>query len=236
MFVVTVTFTLKPGARGAFLALVTKNAETSLALEPGCRRFDVCTSRERSEEVFLYEVYDDEQAFAAHRTMPHYHEFNSGSGPLVAGKTVQTHDLERTGAARSEHPTSAILKERDRPRISRAGGASTVQMVTPESGAGAFLNGFTDIPPGAGIALHFHNCEESVLIVAGRATVEVDGETFGAEVGDVTWLPGEVPHRFVNPSETEPLRIFWTYASTGATRTLVETGETAPILAERGLA
>lgn len=130
---------------------------------------------------------------------------------------------------------SAILREQERPKIRRIGGSSTTQMVTPQCGAEAFLNGFTDIPPTAAIPLHFRNCEESVLIVRGRATVEVDGETFGASVGDVTWLPRDVPHRFINPSETEILRIFWTYASISATRTLVETGETGPVLAEHSV-
>jgi len=126
----------------------------------------------------------------------------------------------------------AILQEEESPKIRRAGGASTTQMVTPRCGAEAFLNGFTDIPPGAAIPLHFHNCEESVLIVRGRATVEIDGETFSASAGDVTWLPRDVPHRFINPSDSENLRIFWTYASVSATRTLVETGETGAVLAE----
>ena len=130
-------------------------------------------------------------------------------------------------------PKGAILLEEERPRIRRAGGASTTQMVTPGCGAEAFLNGFTDIPPKAAIPLHFHNCEESVLIVRGWASVEIDGETFSASAGDVTWLPRDVPHRFINPSATEDLRIFWTYASVSATRTLVETGETGPILAEQ---
>lgn len=129
-------------------------------------------------------------------------------------------------------PTHAILSESQRPRISRGGGASTVQMVTPDSGARAFLNGFTDIPPGAAIPLHHHDCEESVLIVHGSATVEIDGARHDAFAGDVTWLAAGVPHRFINPAADQPLRIFWTYASTTATRTLVETGETASILAE----
>ncbi len=69
-------------------------------------------------------------------------------------------------------------------------------------------------------------------MVEGAATVEVDGETFSAVAGDVVWQPPNIPHRFLNPSATETLRIFWTYASVEATRTLVETGETGPILAE----
>ena len=109
--------------------------------------------------------------------------------------------------------TGAILREADLPKISRGGGASTTQMVTPLCGSRSFLNGFTDIPPGASIPLHYHNCEESVLIVRGLATVEVDGAYFAASAGDVTWLPENLPHRFINQSETELLRIFWTYAA-----------------------
>ncbi len=125
-----------------------------------------------------------------------------------------------------------ILHPADMPRISRQGGASTIQMVTPRIGASAFLNGFTDIPPSAAIPLHFHNCEESVLIVAGNAKVEIDGEFYEAATGDVTWLPAGIPHRFINQSDTHLLRIFWTYSSIQATRTHVATGIEVPIMSE----
>ncbi|MBU2286990.1 MAG: cupin domain-containing protein, partial [Gammaproteobacteria bacterium] len=49
---------------------------------------------------------------------------------------------------------------------------------------------------------------------------------------DTTWLPANLSHRFRNVSATEPMKIFWTYASTAPTRTLTETGETNPITAE----
>jgi hypothetical protein len=41
-----------------------------------------------------------------------------------------------------------------------------------------------------------------------------------------------VSHRFRNQSATEPMKIFWTYASVHATRTLTESGQTSPISAE----
>lgn len=129
----------------------------------------------------------------------------------------------------------AIRREADRVRHARGGGASTVQMITPDAGARNFINGFTDIPPGAGIPLHFHNCEESVLIVTGEAMVEIDGAERPASATDVVWIAAGVPHRFRNPSDSAPLRIFWTYASATATRTLVETGEERPVAAEHGL-
>lgn len=129
---------------------------------------------------------------------------------------------------------SVIRRENDRPRHARGGGASTVQMITADAGAAALLNGFTDLPPGAGIPLHLHNCEESVLVVSGDAIVEIDGERFEASASDVVWVAANTPHRFSNPSADAPLRIFWTYASADATRTLVETGETRRVAADHG--
>ena len=128
--------------------------------------------------------------------------------------------------------TVAILREKDLATISRVGGVSTAQMVMPKCGAKSILNGFTTIPPRAAIPLHYHNCEESVVIVQGNATVEVDGKQFIAGVSDVTWLPANMPHRFINSSESGGLRIFWTYASGTATRTLIDSGETGPIWVE----
>ena len=94
------------------------------------------------------------------------------------------------------------------------------------------LNGFTSIAPGAAIARHYHNCEESVLIVSGAGVAEVDGADIAVAEGEVTWIPAEVPHRFRNPSADTPLVIFWTYANAGATRTIVETGQTHTINSE----
>lgn len=128
--------------------------------------------------------------------------------------------------------TSCIRRQSDRPRHARPGGACTVQMITPDTGAQALLNGFTDIPPGSGIPLHFHNVEESVLILTGEARVEIDGEIQNAQAHDVVWIAAGIPHRFVNASDTDLLRIFWTYAGADATRTLVETGHTARVAVE----
>lgn len=131
-------------------------------------------------------------------------------------------------------PKAARLSAGDRPSFSRGGGASTTPLVGRDCGAAALLNGFTDIPPGTAIPFHFHNCEESVLVVAGDAVVEIaGGETMILAAGDVTWMPPGLAHRFRNPSATETLRIFWTYAAADATRTLVDSGETVAVAAEK---
>ena len=124
-----------------------------------------------------------------------------------------------------------ILRPGDLPSYGRGAGNTTIPLAGPRIGAG-FLNGLTIIAPGSAIPLHVHNCEESVVVLEGEAVAEIDGERHALSAHDASWIPAELPHRFINASPTEPLTILWTYARPDATRTLVETGETKPIAAE----
>lgn len=129
-------------------------------------------------------------------------------------------------------PSPAVLRQAELPAADRGGGNRTIPLVTRATGTRQMLNGITIIAPGSAIPLHTHNCEETVIVIAGRATAEIDGATHDLGVFDTSWIPEGLPHRFRNPSPDEELRIFWTYASVDATRTLVETGETRPVSAE----
>ena len=126
----------------------------------------------------------------------------------------------------------AVLYPAQMKAYERGGGAKTIPLVGPRIGAKSFLNGMTIFAPGAAIPLHTHNCEESVLLLEDEAIAEIDGERHAIKAGDISWIPEGVPHRFINASSTEGMRILWIYARTDATRTLVETGETRPVLAE----
>jgi quercetin dioxygenase-like cupin family protein len=127
---------------------------------------------------------------------------------------------------------AAVLRPSERPIADRGGGARTIPLVTPGSGARQLLNGITIFDPGAAIGQHFHNCEESVMVLEGDAIAVLDGVEHRLGAGDTTWIAAGVPHFFRNASATEAMRIFWTYASIEATRTLVATGETRPVAAE----
>lgn len=126
----------------------------------------------------------------------------------------------------------AVLRPAELPAADRGGGNKTIPLVTPRVGSRQMLNGITAIAPGQAIGLHAHNCEESVIVIEGRGVVELDGEDHPVGTFDTTWVPAGVPHRFKNTSAAEPLRIFWTYASPEATRTLIATGETHSIASE----
>lgn len=115
----------------------------------------------------------------------------------------------------------------------RGGGARTTPLVTRGIGSTSLLNGITEFGPGAAIPVHTHNCEESVLVLEGDAIAELDGVQHAMSATDTTWVPAGVPHRFINASDGKPMRIFWTYASIDATRTIVATGETRSVDSER---
>ncbi|MDG4662978.1 dimethylsulfonioproprionate lyase family protein [Mycobacterium sp. 236(2023)] len=116
----------------------------------------------------------------------------------------------------------------------RGGGARTIPLVSQQVGAQDFLNGITMFAPGTAIPEHFHNCDESVLILKGSAVAHIDGEQHPVQTGDTSFIPAGIPHFFKNASDTEELHIFWTYASIDANRTIVATGVTTRIDEEHG--
>lgn len=118
---------------------------------------------------------------------------------------------------------AAILRPDALPVNDRGNGARTIPLVTRKCGSTSLINGITAFDPGAKIGLHFHNCEESVMILEGEAVAEIDGIRHALKAGDTTWIPANVPHRFLNESNAL-MRIFWTYATVDATRTMVATG------------
>jgi putative monooxygenase len=118
----------------------------------------------------------------------------------------------------------------------RGGGARTTPFVNARIGSRKTLSGITEFDPGAAIPLHFHNCEETVLLLSGQGVAEIDGEEFPVGPLHVSWIPPGIPHCFRNTSQTEKMRIYWTYASIDADRTIVATGVTTRIDEEHGVA
>ena len=126
----------------------------------------------------------------------------------------------------------AILRPSALPAHERGGGARTIPRGTRTPGAPRYIPGRPMFEPNAAIPLHSHNCDESVMLLEGHAIAEIDGVQHEVEPGDTTFIPANIPHRFINRSDTQGMKILWTYASVDATRTLIATGDTRPIDAE----
>jgi len=131
---------------------------------------------------------------------------------------------------------AVILRPAEIAARDRGGGASTIPLVSRSVGAQVFLNGITRFKPGAAIAEHVHNCDESVVILEGNAVVHIDGVAHEVTVGDTSFVPAGIPHYFENASSAEEMHIFWTYSSIDATRTIVATGVTTRVDEEHGTA
>src|ERR1700751_1613557 len=106
-------------------------------------------------------------------------------------------------------------------RVERGGGVYSLPMVSAADGAENMLTGMTVFPPGGGIALHTHNCEESVVILEGEAVREVEDARYRLSTFDAGYLPDGRRHRFSNAGDGV-LRILWIYGSIDMVRTYVD--------------
>ncbi len=67
-------------------------AQTCLEREPGCRRYDICHDPVEGTSFLLYQIYDDQAAYLAHRELPHYAEFRTLVDPWTRSRRVLTYD------------------------------------------------------------------------------------------------------------------------------------------------
>ncbi len=126
---------------------------------------------------------------------------------------------------------SHILRYRDLNEIDRGTGVKTRLLVSRRLGAENLTTGITTFQPGSKIARHWHNCDESVVILEGEAVCEIDGQFYNLSQYDTTFVPANVPHRFMNQTD-KPMAILWTYAAGYVTRTFADTGVTVEHLSE----
>lgn len=91
MFIVAVRFQIHPDHTATFRDAVLINAAASERDEPGCHQFDACFNADGTE-CFLYEVYDDEAAFGAHRASPHFNTFWETVQPIITDRRFESYE------------------------------------------------------------------------------------------------------------------------------------------------
>jgi len=89
-FVVLATWRAQPEHVDRVAELLRQLSPLSRA-EPGCRYYQAQVSPDEPATFVIYEVYDDEAAFAAHRAGDHFQQLAVGQAiPLLADRSVRT--------------------------------------------------------------------------------------------------------------------------------------------------
>ena len=88
MFVITVDFEIKSEYVNEFRSRVLQQAKDSLDNEEKCLKFDVCFDETNKNKVFLYEIYNNKDAFDYHLGSDHYLNFDNDIKKWVTKKIV----------------------------------------------------------------------------------------------------------------------------------------------------
>jgi quinol monooxygenase YgiN len=88
MFVNAVDLDIVPAERENYLAAIKENGAAA-AMEPGCRRFDILNLASDPNHFLLYEVYDNEAAFKAHRETEHFKKYAAATAKMVAKRDAR---------------------------------------------------------------------------------------------------------------------------------------------------
>ncbi len=91
MFIVAVQFTFAAENAETFKDAILPNAAASAQTEPGCHQFDVCFSADKTK-CFLYEVYDDEAAFFAHKETAHFKKFAAATADIILERRFDSYE------------------------------------------------------------------------------------------------------------------------------------------------
>ena len=89
MLALWVKVQVRPDQRERFLNAIETDALGSERDEPACLRFNVLQDAEDESTYYFYEVYENEAAVKAHRTMSHYATWKA-AGDTLAGPVEVT--------------------------------------------------------------------------------------------------------------------------------------------------
>ena len=87
-YINAVDLDINPADTAKFLEFVKANGAASVK-EPGCREFNITVLAKDPNHVFLFEVYDNEAALAAHRETAHFKKFFATAGSMIADRNVR---------------------------------------------------------------------------------------------------------------------------------------------------
>jgi quercetin dioxygenase-like cupin family protein len=114
-----------------------------------------------------------------------------------------------------------VIRREEVESLQRAPGVSVASSVTKEVGATEISSGITTFQAGWSNTTHYHNAEESVIVMEGEGILMINGEENHLRQYDAALITPGTHHRLINTGEI-PFKIASSYATVDVTRTLVD--------------
>ncbi|MDA0265002.1 MAG: cupin domain-containing protein [Chloroflexi bacterium] len=103
----------------------------------------------------------------------------------------------------------------------RRPGVVLSSLVDGDTGATKISSGVAEFAAGASAPTHFHDAEESVIVIEGEGLMVINGEEHIVRPNDAAFIAPGAHHSIANHGD-QPFKISWTYASINWSTTPVE--------------
>ena len=105
--------------------------------------------------------------------------------------------------------------------VERRPGVFLTSLVDGKTGATQISSGIAAFSVGSSAPTHYHNAEESVIVIEGEGLVMIEGEEHIVNPHDAVFISPGAHHRIANHGD-QTFKIAWTYASINWTTTQVD--------------
>ena len=95
-----------------------------------------------------------------------------------------------------------IIRREEVETLQRAPGVSVASSVTKENGATDISSGITTFQEGTSNTTHYHNAEESVIVIEGQGILIINGEEHRVRQYDSAFITPGTHHRLINTGDT----------------------------------
>ena len=103
----------------------------------------------------------------------------------------------------------------------RRPGVVLTSLVAGDTGATQISSGVAEFAVGTSAPTHYHDAEESVIVIEGEGLMVINGEEHIVRPNDAAFIPPGAHHSIANHGN-RPFKISWTYASIDWSTTPVE--------------
>ena len=105
-----------------------------------------------------------------------------------------------------------LIRFDDAKHEERRPGVFLTSLVDGESGATQISSGIAAFSVGSSAPTHYHDAEESVIVIEGEGRVMINGEEHIVKPNDAVFITAGAHHSIANNGEYQ-FKIAWTYAS-----------------------